>query len=75
MHPPHDILGKEIVDYLPVGEGENVIKKIMMDSVDILENHPVNLNRVREGKNPGNSLWLWGQGKRPKIPKFRRNTA
>jgi 2,3-bisphosphoglycerate-independent phosphoglycerate mutase len=69
--PPHDILGKEIVDYLPVGEGENVIKKIMMDSMDILENHPVNLNRVREGKNPGNSLWLWGQGKKPKMPTFR----
>jgi 2,3-bisphosphoglycerate-independent phosphoglycerate mutase len=68
--PPHDILGKEIADYLPVGEGEDVIKQIMMDSVDILDNHPVNLNRVRKGKNPGNSLWLWGQGKKPKIPTF-----
>jgi len=68
--PPHDILGKEIVDYLPVGKGEEVIRKIMMDSVDILDGHPVNLNRVRQGKNPGNSVWLWGQGRRPQMPTF-----
>ncbi|MBI5634309.1 MAG: cofactor-independent phosphoglycerate mutase [Nitrospirae bacterium] len=68
--PPHDILGKEVIDYLPVGNGEEVIRKIMMDSVDILESHPVNRNRVRDGKNPGNSVWLWGQGKRPQMPAF-----
>ncbi len=69
--PPHDMLGKEIIDYLPVGKGEEVIRKIMMESVDILESHPVNRNRVREGKNPGNSVWLWGQGRRPQMPTFR----
>ena len=68
--PPHDILGKEINDYLPVGRGEEMIRKIMMDSVDILDSHPVNRNRVRDGKNPGNSIWLWGQGKRPQMPTF-----
>jgi len=70
--PPHDILGKEIVDYLPVGKGEEVIRKIMMDSVDILDPHPVNLNRVRQGKNPANSVWLWGQGRRPQMPTFQK---
>lgn len=69
--PPHDMLGKEIVDYLPVGRGEEVIRKIMLDSVDILESHPVNRNRIRDGKNPGNSVWLWGQGKRPQMPTFQ----
>ncbi|MDP2158544.1 MAG: cofactor-independent phosphoglycerate mutase [Nitrospirota bacterium] len=68
--PPHDILGKEVIDYLPVGKGEEVIRKIMMDSVDILESHPVNRNRIRDGKNPGNSVWLWGQGRRPQMPTF-----
>lgn len=69
--PPHDILGKDIIDYLPVGEGEDVIRKIMTASVDILDSHPINRKRVKEGKNPGNSIWLWGQGKRPQMPTFR----
>jgi 2,3-bisphosphoglycerate-independent phosphoglycerate mutase len=69
--PPHDIIGKDIIDYLPVGEGEDVIRKIMTASVDILDSHPINRNRVKEGKNPGNSIWLWGQGKRPQMPTFR----
>lgn len=68
--PPHDILGKDIMDYLPVGSGEHVIREIMQESVGILERHPVNLDRIKEGKNPGNSVWLWGQGKRPKMPTF-----
>jgi 2,3-bisphosphoglycerate-independent phosphoglycerate mutase len=69
--PPHDIIGKEISDYLPVGKGEDVVRKIMMDSVDILEAHPVNRERMKRGKNPGNSVWLWGQGKRPALPTFQ----
>jgi 2,3-bisphosphoglycerate-independent phosphoglycerate mutase len=69
--PPHDILGKDIADYLPVGEGEDVIRKLMLDSVDILDSHQINRNRMKEGKNPGNSIWLWGQGRRPKMPTFR----
>jgi 2,3-bisphosphoglycerate-independent phosphoglycerate mutase len=69
--PPHDILGRDIIDYLPVGEGEDVLRKIMKNSVDILEDHPVNKERVRNGKNPGNSVWFWGQGKQPALPTFR----
>lgn len=42
----------------------------MMDSVDILESHPVNRSRIRAGKNPANSVWLWGQGRRPQMPTF-----
>ncbi len=69
--PPHDILGKDIIDYLPVGEGEDILRKMMLDSVDILEDHPVNRERIRNGKNPANSVWFWGQGKRPALPTFR----
>jgi 2,3-bisphosphoglycerate-independent phosphoglycerate mutase len=68
--PPHDILGKEIIDYLPVGTGEQVIRNLMQESVGILDRHPVNLERTKDGKNPGNSVWFWGQGRRPEMPKF-----
>jgi 2,3-bisphosphoglycerate-independent phosphoglycerate mutase len=70
--PPHDILGKNIMDYLPVGSGEEVIRKIMIDSAEILEGHPINRKRIKQGKNPGNSVWLWGQGKKPALPTFRQ---
>lgn len=70
--PPHDILGKDIIDYLPVGEGEDVLRKIMKDSVGVLESHPVNRSRIKRGKNPGNSIWLWGQGRKPDLPTFKQ---
>ncbi|HYQ47885.1 MAG TPA: cofactor-independent phosphoglycerate mutase [Thermodesulfovibrionales bacterium] len=69
--PPHDILGKDIADYLPVGNGDDLLKKIMKDSVAVLEAHPVNRGRIRDGKNPGNCVWFWGQGGKPRMPKFR----
>ncbi len=69
--PPHDILGKDINDYLPVGEGEEVLRRLMRDSLDLLEGHPVNKERMRNGKNPGNCVWFWGQGRKPAIPTFR----
>ncbi len=68
--PPHDIIGKDIAGYLPSGKGEDVLRKIMTDSVGILEAHPVNRERIKKGKNPGNSVWLWGQGRRPALPTF-----
>jgi 2,3-bisphosphoglycerate-independent phosphoglycerate mutase len=69
--PPHDILGKNIADYLPVGRGDDVLREIMRDSVSILEGHPVNQGRIKDGKNPGNCVWFWGQGRKPQMPKFR----
>jgi 2,3-bisphosphoglycerate-independent phosphoglycerate mutase len=69
--PPHDILGKDISEYQPVGNGDDALRKIMVDSVDILENHPINKKRMKQGKNPANSIWLWGQGRKPKIPTFK----
>lgn len=69
--PPHDILGKNVSDYLPMGKGDNVLRDLMMRSVGILEGHQVNKERVNNGKNPANSIWLWGQGKKPALPTFR----
>lgn len=69
--PPHDIIGKDIADYLPVGEREDVLRNIMLKSVGILERHSINRDRIGKGKNPANGIWLWGQGKRPNIPLFR----
>ena len=69
--PPHDIQDKDIQDYLPRGEGDDVINELMEASYDILANHPVNKSRLEAGKRAANSIWLWGQGKRPSMPTFR----
>ncbi len=69
--PPHDIQDKDIQDYLPCGEGDDIINALMESSLDLLLAHPVNKARQENGKRQANSIWLWGQGKRPTMPTFR----
>lgn len=68
---PHDILGKCICDYLPKGKEGEEFYRLMRDSYDILNNHPVNEDRRRRGLKPANSAWLWSPGKKPQIPSFK----
>ena len=69
--PPHDIQDKEIQDYLPRGEGDETITGLMESSLELLPGHPVNKKRQEAGKRMANSIWLWGQGKRPQMPTFK----
>jgi len=69
--PPHDITGKKIGSYLPMGDGGGILKGLMEKSTEILLLHPVNRKRIRHGLKPANSIWLWGQGKKPTIPRFK----
>lgn len=68
--PPHDIAGRSIADHLPAGDGSEVLREIMEASLAILSAHPINAERESEGRHPANCLWLWGQGKAPRMPKF-----
>jgi 2,3-bisphosphoglycerate-independent phosphoglycerate mutase len=68
--PPHDILDKEVIDYLPRGEGASTLVKLMSDSQVFLKDHPVNRKRQERGLKPANSIWLWGQGKKPYFPRY-----
>ena len=63
--PPHDITGRNISPHVPEGDGEEEILWLMNRAQKILPSHPVNLERTRMGKKPGNAIWLWGQGKAP----------
>ncbi|MGC9515241.1 cofactor-independent phosphoglycerate mutase, partial [Methanocrinis sp.] len=69
--PPHDIAGQPIDEHLPQGEGAAPLREMMLESIPLLEEHPVNLRREKEGKRPANMIWLWGQGKAPSMPRFR----
>jgi 2,3-bisphosphoglycerate-independent phosphoglycerate mutase len=68
--PPHDLTGKEVTDYLFDKGVLAPVVDLMRRSWTILEGHPVNEERVRQGKLPANSIWLWGQGKQPTMPSF-----
>ncbi|MBF0458659.1 MAG: cofactor-independent phosphoglycerate mutase [Nitrospirae bacterium] len=69
--PPHDISGRPITQYMPQGNGGDVLLMLMRRSQEILKGHPVNIDRIKHGKPPANSIWLWGQGKRPALPLFK----
>jgi 2,3-bisphosphoglycerate-independent phosphoglycerate mutase len=71
--PPHDITGKEILDYLPAGKGADRLISLMMDSRRILEGHSLNRRREKDSKYPANSIWLWGQGEKAQFPLFKDN--
>jgi 2,3-bisphosphoglycerate-independent phosphoglycerate mutase len=68
--PPHDISGKAIRSYLPHGPGAEEINHIMMQSRELLANHRINKDRVLRGLKPATSIWLWGQGRAPRMQKF-----
>ena len=48
---------------------------MMKKSYDLLKDHPVNLKRIALGKNPANSIWLWGEGTKPGLGNFTQKTG
>lgn len=67
LTPPHDVLGQKIGQYLPKDE---TLRRMQEKSYDILSNHPINVERMKKGQNPANSIWFWGAGTRPCVTSF-----
>ena len=65
--PPHDILGRQIGLYLPDKENEAYILALMKKSYALLKDHEVNRERIGKGLRPANSIWIWGEGRRPML--------
>ena len=72
LEPPHNHLGKVIGPYLPQ---EVALRRMMEESFDILNNHPLNLARAAQGKHKANSLWFWGAGTKPRVQNFYEKTG
>ncbi len=68
--PPHDIIGQAVDKNLPKGKGAEFLIRLINDSKDILGRHEINKVRVDLKENPGNMIWLWGQGVKPNLPRF-----
>lgn len=69
--PPHDIMGWKISEHWPKGPEAELLIRLMEESRSILMNHEVNQVRIDLRENPGNMIWLWGQGTDLKIPTFK----
>ena len=72
LTPPHDVLGQKIGPYLP---DDDVLREMQKKSYDILANHPINIERVKNGLNPANSIWFWGAGTRPCVTSFEEKNG
>ncbi len=74
---PHDIQEKRCADYLIESSSKkgNPLRDLLNDwmirSIDLLEGHEVNQNRINNKKHPGNMIWFWGAGIKPEIPLFQ----
>ena len=68
LTPPHDISGKCVKDHLPKDE---TLLNLMKKSYEVLKNHPVNLDRIKRGLNPANSIWIWGNGTKPNLDTYK----
>ena len=67
LTPPHDVLGQVIGKHLPE---DRVLAEMQKKSYEILVNHPINIERKKQGKNPANSCWFWGAGTKPALSSF-----
>ena len=65
MVPAHVVDQREPGEFLPTGEHTVMHRNILSEIEMSLHEHEVNERRIAEGKQPVNSLWLWGGGTAP----------
>lgn len=72
LTPPHDILEKKIGEYIPKDGNGKILGDMMKASYELLNNHPINLDRAKRGLNKANSIWIWGEGRKPALESFEK---
>lgn len=72
LSQPHDYLGQVIGSYLPQ---DKKLLEMMKKSYQILVNHPLNIERKKNGLNPANCCWFWGAGTKPMLDSFESKTG
>jgi 2,3-bisphosphoglycerate-independent phosphoglycerate mutase len=71
--PPHDVPMQPFRPLLIKAESPeaqqtaDLLNELILKSQELLANHPINLKRVAEGKDPANSIWPWSPGYRPQM--------
>lgn len=71
--PPHDVPGANFQDEMVYAEAKEaektaeIINGLILKSQRLLSQHPINLKRLAEGKDPANSIWPWSPGYKPSM--------
>ena len=71
--PPHDVPGtyfKDVMIKPTSSKGKetcDLLNDLILKSQELLKDHPVNLKRIEEGKDPANSVWFWSSGYKPSM--------
>ena len=65
LHPFRPLMVKTEVP--EAQETADLINDLILKSQELLKNHPLNLTRMAEGKDPANSIWPWSPGYRPQM--------
>ena len=70
-HPPHDIIGQDIRNFLPgKAPAAEMLLMLMEKSKTIFAQHSVNQVRADLKEHPATMIWLWGQGGAPRFTAF-----
>ena len=70
--PPHDHTGRDVTTIWNRYLTDPAWASLLAKSRDVLADHPVNVQRLQEGKNPANCIWLWGEGRPPSMPTLQQ---
>src|SRR4051812_46074377 len=62
---PADVLGADLLPFLPSGDNQRQWHHLLNEAQVILHNHPLNAQRAARGQVAVNSVWFWGAGKLP----------
>ncbi|MDF9828932.1 cofactor-independent phosphoglycerate mutase [Parabacteroides sp. PF5-6] len=69
--PPHDVPlhpFRPLLVKAKTAEAEetaDLLNTLILQSQELLKDHPINRRRLAEGKDPANSIWPWSPGYRP----------
>ena len=66
--PPHDFIGKDVTAHFQAYLDSPGWRELVSEARKILSDHPVNQNRIINGKRPATGIWPWGCGKMPSMP-------
>jgi len=69
--PPHDLTGQSVTEHVPRTAEAMPLMQITNAAQLLFKQHPVNVKREKDGKHAANSIWLWGQGRRPQMPTLK----
>ena len=51
-------------------ETASLLDTLILRSQELLRDHPLNKQRIAQGKDPANSIWPWSPGYRPRMEPF-----